>query len=144
MSSRSKFEPTRRYSTASPRLRSVSTSVIAQKALATKHPLGCFVFAGQRSSESCIALATQGRYNKLVHFVYILRSEKDRSLYIGYTEDVKRRFKDHNEGSARYSSTKLPYKLIWFCAFPSKPKALEFESYLKHGSGHAFMNKHLV
>ena len=79
-----------------------------------------------------------------MYYVYILRSEKDKSLYIGLTENIKQRLKDHNEGSAKYSKTKRPYKLIWFCAFPNKARALEFEKYLKHGSGYAFTNKHLV
>lgn len=68
----------------------------------------------------------------------------DGSLYIGSTENIKRRFIEHNNGSSKYSSTKRPYKLIWYCTFPNKTKALIFEKYLKHGSGHAFTKKHLI
>lgn len=92
----------------------------------------------------CIALATQGRYNVLMYYVYIIQSKKDNSYYKGITEDVEQRLNEHNSGSSKYSSSKKPYKLIWYCAFLSKEKALQFEKYLKHGSGHAFTKKHLI
>ncbi len=79
-----------------------------------------------------------------MHYVYILKSIRDDSRYIGVTTDLKQRFHDHNSGSAKYSKTKKPFKLIWYCAFLNKAKALQFEKYLKHGSGHAFTNKHLI
>lgn len=77
-------------------------------------------------------------------YVYVLKSQKDSSLYIGNTSNLKKRIKKHNEGSNIYSKTKRPFKLIWFCCFPNKTKAIIFERYLKHGSGHAFLNKRLV
>ncbi|HET8575342.1 MAG TPA: GIY-YIG nuclease family protein [Candidatus Paceibacterota bacterium] len=79
-----------------------------------------------------------------MYYVYILRSEKDQSLYKGSTQNLSKRIEDHNNGSARYSSSKKPYKLVWYCAFQNKPKAVAFEKYLKHGSGHAFTTKHLL
>jgi len=36
-----------------------------------------------------------------------------------------------------------PRKLVWYCAFPDKYKALEFEKYLKSHSGRAFAKKRL-
>lgn len=79
-----------------------------------------------------------------MYFVYILRSIKDRSKYIGCTTDLKRRIAEHNRGEVRYTRVKCPYKLIWFCCFSKKEKAYAFERYLKSGSGHAFTNKHLI
>jgi len=79
-----------------------------------------------------------------MQYVYILKSKKDGSLYVGSTENIKRRFAEHNKGQSNYSKIKAPYALKWFCAFPSKQQALIFEKYLKHGSGHAFTQKHLV
>ncbi|MDO8183507.1 MAG: GIY-YIG nuclease family protein [bacterium] len=79
-----------------------------------------------------------------MHYVYILKGKKDSSHYVGITEDLKKRIQDHNSGSARYSKTKKPFSLVWYCAFLNKTKALQFEKYLKHGSGHAFANKHLI
>jgi len=79
-----------------------------------------------------------------MYFVYILKSKKDGSLYKGMTENLEQRLNDHNFGSGKYSSTKRPYELHWYCAFKDKSKALKFEKYLKHGSGHAFTKKHLI
>lgn len=77
-------------------------------------------------------------------YVYILKSKKDESLYKGLTENLKKRLAEHNSGKAVYSSSKRPYELIWYCAFNSKKKALDFERYLKHGSGHAFTKRHFT
>ena len=77
-------------------------------------------------------------------FVYILRSKKDKSYYVGLTEDIKSRVKEHNLGLSKYTRTRIPWKLIWFCAFANKNRAAEFEKYLKNGSGIAFMKKRLV
>lgn len=85
-----------------------------------------------------------GRYNLTMYYVYILKSEKDGSLYKGSTSDIKKRLAEHNFGNSKYSSSKKPFKLIWYCAFPTKKQALEFEIYIKSGSGFAFANKHLI
>jgi len=79
-----------------------------------------------------------------MHYVYVLKSIKDGSHYIGSTDDLRTRFKQHNQRSSRYTSTKAPYSLIWYGAFLDKKKALAFEKYLKSSSGFAFRNKHLI
>lgn len=79
-----------------------------------------------------------------MYYVYILQSKKDASNYIGVTEDLKTRVKDHNQGKASYSKTRRPFILVWYSAFVSKKKAYAFEEYLKSSSGHAFRNKRLV
>ena len=79
-----------------------------------------------------------------MHYVYILKSDKDSSRYIGITENLKRRLSEHNDGGAKYSKTKRPYKLIWYSSFTNKIRAYEFERYLKSSSGYAFTKKHLI
>ena len=76
-----------------------------------------------------------------MNIVYILQSKKDQSYYVGYTTNLKRRIEDHNSGSNKYSSSKKPYELAWYCVFKNKQKALEFERYMKSGSGFAFSRK---
>lgn len=58
--------------------------------------------------------------------------------------NIKEKLKQHNSKTSKFSSTKTPYELVWYCAFQSKTKALEFEQYLKKGSGHAFTKKRLI
>ncbi len=79
-----------------------------------------------------------------MYYTYILKSEKDGTNYIGYTSDLKKRIQDHNQHQSKYTSTKAPYILIWYCAFKTKEKAVSFEKYLKSSSGHAFARKRLV
>jgi putative endonuclease len=79
-----------------------------------------------------------------MHYVYILKSLVDGSYYKGCTDDLRRRLQKHNAKSVRYSSTKVPYRLEWYCAFKDKDKAFAFERYLKIGSGFAFAKKHLI
>jgi len=79
-----------------------------------------------------------------MYYCYILQSFKDKSFYIGSTTDLKERFRQHNNKQARYSSVKAPFKLIWYGAFESKAKSLQFEKYLKSSSGFAFRNKRLI
>ena len=79
-----------------------------------------------------------------MYYVYILQSKKDDSCYIGVTTDLKRRIQEHNSGSTKYSNSKRPYKLIWYCSFPNKRRAYDFERYLKSSSGYAFTKKRLV
>jgi len=77
-------------------------------------------------------------------YVYILKSIKDSTYYTGFTENLEQRVKDHNWHTADYSKSKAPFELVWFCSFKDKKKALDFEKYLKQGSGFAFARKRLV
>lgn len=77
-------------------------------------------------------------------YVYILQSKKDGSTYVGSTQNVQKRLKEHNDGKAAYSESKRPYILKWCGVFPNKLRALAFEKYLKQGSGFAFARKHLL
>jgi putative endonuclease len=79
-----------------------------------------------------------------MYYVYILQSLKDESYYTGFTTDVEARLKKHNSGAVEYTSTKRPFKLVWYCCFEDKVKALQFEKYLKSGSGFALARKRLV
>ena len=73
-----------------------------------------------------------------------MKSKTYSSLYVGVTENIPRRLDQHNCGNVRSTAKKRPYGLVWYCAFPNKIKALQFEKYLKHGSGFAFARKRLV
>lgn len=78
-----------------------------------------------------------------MYYVYILRL-KDETCYVGYTTDLKKRFKIHNQGLVSYTKNSRPIKLVFYAAFISKTKAVQFEKYLKSSSGFAFRNKHLI
>lgn len=79
-----------------------------------------------------------------MYYVYILQGQKDKSYYTGFTENLEQRLKEHNSSTADYSKSRTPFDLVWYCAFQSKKKAMDFEKYLKQGSGFAFSKKRLV
>jgi len=76
--------------------------------------------------------------------VYIIESLKDKSKYVGVTNNLRNRLKEHNKGKTKSNKSKTPYKIIWYCAFGNKSRAYEFEKYLKSSSGYAFTKKHLI
>ena len=76
-----------------------------------------------------------------MYYVYILQSEKDKSLYIGYTADLKKRFSEHNNGLSLATKYKRPYKLIFYEAFIDRIDAKHRETYLKSGWGFRSIKK---
>lgn len=78
-----------------------------------------------------------------MYYAYILKLA-DASYYTGSTSNLPKRIAKHNKGDVLATKGKRPVKLVFYCAFPSKKKALEFEKYLKTGSGQSFRNRHLI
>ncbi|MEK7501900.1 MAG: GIY-YIG nuclease family protein [Patescibacteria group bacterium] len=76
-----------------------------------------------------------------MYYVYILRSEKDGSLYIGYTNDLKKRILEHNNGLSLSTKYKRPYKLIFYEAFINRVDAKHRETYFKSGWGFRSIKK---
>jgi len=68
----------------------------------------------------------------LMYYVYILKSKKDETLYIGYTNNVERRIKEHNDGTVTYTANRLPWTLIYYEAFLSIEDARNREKNLKY------------
>jgi putative endonuclease len=80
-----------------------------------------------------------------MHYVYILKSDaRPDQKYIGSTSDLKRRLKNHNYGISPHTSKFRPWSLAAYFAFSSKRRAIDFERYLKSGSGKAFAKRHLL
>ena len=76
---------------------------------------------------------------------HILKSLKvPTKIYIGLTENVDQRLKQHNYSSSKYSKTYAPWTLETFIGFRNKNLASRFEKYLKSGSGHAFLKKRFL
>ena len=79
-----------------------------------------------------------------MYYVYILKSQKDGSNYVGSTSNLKNRLAAHNQHTVKSTKSKTPYIIKYYCAFPNKNKASEFEKYLKTGSGIAFYKKRFL
>lgn len=64
-------------------------------------------------------------------FVYIIKSRKDETLYTGYTNDLRKRFKEHNLGLAKSTKLKKPWRLVYYEAYASRQDAEKREENLK-------------
>lgn len=80
-----------------------------------------------------------------MHIVYILTSKKypDR-YYIGITQNLENRIKEHNNGDSLYTKRYMPWELETYIVFKNKARAEEFEKYLKSGSGFSFLKRRLL
>jgi len=79
-----------------------------------------------------------------MYFVYVLKSQKDQSTYIGKSRDIEKRLKEHNSGLVSSTNKSKPYDIIAYFAFRERRRADDFEMYLKTASGRAFLNKRVL
>ncbi len=65
------------------------------------------------------------------NYTYIVRC-KDNSLYVGWTNNLEKRMKAHNEGKgAKYTKPRRPVKLVYYEVFATKQQAMSREYHLK-------------
>lgn len=67
-----------------------------------------------------------------MHYLYILRSLKDRKLYIGTTNNAQRRINQHNMGQSKSTKHRRPFILIYSEEYMSKSEAMKREWYFKN------------
>ena len=72
-------------------------------------------------------------------YTYVLQSDTSDDLYIGYTEDLKRRLVEHNQGLNLSTKHNRPWKIIYYEACLSKSDAKKREIYLKCTQGHRML-----
>ena len=76
--------------------------------------------------------------------IYILQSvNHPEKYYIGLTKQPALRLEEHNSGRNFHTAKWRPWRLTVCVAFADHERAVEFERYLKSGSGRAFLKKHL-
>ena len=78
-----------------------------------------------------------------MYYVYVLQSLKDRKLYTGYTEDLRRRVNQHNNGKIVSTKFRRPFAVVYYEACLSKADALHREKYLKTRYGKSFFKSRL-
>ncbi len=78
-----------------------------------------------------------------MHIVYGIQSLKDSGrFYVGLTDDLGARLRQHNSGKSPHTAKFGPWKLVVTIQFADERKAADFEAYLKSGSGRAFAKRH--
>ena len=76
-----------------------------------------------------------------MHGVYILRSGRDKSLYVGYSSDVKARIIKHQRGRVPATRNKRPLDLIYCELYKNKKDVMQRERFFKSGWGRNYVKK---
>ncbi len=69
------------------------------------------------------------------YYIYVLLSEADFGLYIGFTTDLRRRLTEHSKGRVTSTKIRTPFLLIHYEYFINPTDAKAREKYLKSGYG---------
>lgn len=73
--------------------------------------------------------------------VYVLKSKIAKKSYVGFTNSIERRLREHNLGKHRYTKRFVPWKVIHAEKFNNFQEAVKREKYLKSTSGRRFLKK---
>jgi putative endonuclease len=77
------------------------------------------------------------------YYVYVLMSGKDNNWYTGFTSDLKRRVREHQEGQSASTLHRGPWQLIYYEASLDIEDARARERYLKSGMGKRYVRNRL-
>lgn len=77
------------------------------------------------------------------YYTYVLQSTRDKSLYVGYTTDLRKRLKEYNQGLNQSTKPYRPWKLIYYEACLDEEDAKRRERYLKTSQGQRLLKRRL-
>lgn len=66
-----------------------------------------------------------------MYYLYLLKSQKDGKLYIGFTAHLRERLQQHNNGEVISTNPRRPFKLIYYEGYRSIKDAQKRERNLK-------------
>jgi len=78
-----------------------------------------------------------------VYFTYVLQSIEDGDFYRGFTENLKLRFEQHNNGLVESTKDRRPFKLVYYEACLDQNVAIRREKYLKTFHRKMFLKRRL-
>lgn len=79
----------------------------------------------------------------MVHYVYVLKSNKDGKFYTGYTKNLKLRLEQHRKGLVESTRNRRPFRLVYFEGCVDQQDATYREKYLKTFYGKMFLKNRL-
>jgi len=78
-----------------------------------------------------------------MYYVYVIKSLKDGKIYVGHTNNLIKRFKEHNQGYEKATRPRRPFKLIYYEASNILYDAVLREKSLKTGFGRSYLKRRL-
>jgi putative endonuclease len=76
-----------------------------------------------------------------MYYVYVLYSLKDKKFYIGFTNNLKLRYQEHEKGEVISTRSRQPLKFIYFEAYINEVNARKRELFYKSGRGRETLHK---
>ncbi len=77
-------------------------------------------------------------------YVYCIQSKEDsEKLYFGFSNDLKRRIKEHNDGLNTSTKTYRPWKIIYYEACILESDARRREKYFKTSIGRRMFKRRI-
>lgn len=76
-------------------------------------------------------------------YVYVLQSLNSEDIYTGYTSDLRKRFKEHNQGLNSSTKRYGPWKLVYYEGSLNEVDARRREKYLKTTQGRRLLKRRL-
>jgi putative endonuclease len=77
--------------------------------------------------------------NKTIMTVYAIKSISKNYIYVGMSNEISRRFKEHCSSKSRTTRPYAPFKIIYTEECPDRKSARVREKYLKSGVGKEFL-----
>jgi len=74
-------------------------------------------------------------------YLYVLRSERTGRRYVGSTQDVEQRLRQHNSGQSLATKHGAPWGLIHHEQFLTRAEALQRERFYKTGKGRELLDR---
>ena len=76
-------------------------------------------------------------------YTYVLKSRKSKRFYTGSTKDLRKRFKQHNEGKSAWTKKDTSWELVYYEACLNENDARSREKFLKSGMGKRYLKTRL-
>lgn len=104
-------------------------------------PLGREVVEGVRlaTAFSGVPPMAEKAYNRIMYYVYVLRSLAKQRYYVGHTANTEERLANHNRGQVRSTKAYKPWEIVYTESYATKQDAYAREMKIKsYKSGKAF------
>ena len=76
-------------------------------------------------------------------YTYVIQSKKDSKWYTGSTNNLRKRFKEHNDNRVFSTKGRGLFELIYYEACMNEQDARAREKYLKSGMGKRYLENRL-
>ena len=70
-----------------------------------------------------------------MYYVYVLKSQFDGKLYVGYTTNLRNRLREHQDGEVISTKPRRPFEIIFYEGYKNKEDAKRRERYFKTSKG---------